>query len=426
MSAIQPAPCAADRAGTLTKALTVVREQSRALAAPLSPEDCQIQSMSDASPTKWHLAHTTWFFETFVLKPYLPGYRAFDDGFAHLYNSYYNSVGSMHPRPLRGMVTRPTLATVLDYRDHVDRHLARLLDEDALPAALADLVTLGLHHEQQHQELLLTDIKHAFSLNPTAPAYRADDRLPPSPERALEWIDFDPGIVEIGAPAHGFAFDNERPRHRTLLQPFALANRPVTNAEFRAFVEDGSYGQPTLWLSDGWATIQSEGWQRPLYWTNDLAHAFSLHGLQPLDPHAPACHLSYFEADAYARWAGARLPREGEWEHAAEGHAVRGHFVESGVLQPVADQGSMRSVTRLQQLFGSVWEWTQSPYVGYPGYRPPAGAVGEYNGKFMCNQWVLRGGSCASSADHLRSSYRNFFPPQARWQFTGLRLARDL
>lgn len=386
--------------------------------------------MPDASPTKWHLAHTSWFFETFVLAAYLPGYRAFDAAFAHLYNSYYNSIGSMHPRPLRGMVTRPTLAQVMDYRAHVDRHLRELLAGDDVPAAAAQLLALGAHHEQQHQELLLTDIKHAFSLNPLQPAYRAATPLGVADSADagqdvngdLRWQDYAEALVEIGTPAGGFAFDNERPRHRVLLPSYALASRPVTNAEYRAFMLDGGYTQPTLWLSDGWARVQTEHWTRPLYWSPDSETVFTLHGTQPINPQAPVCHLSYYEADAYARWAGARLPREAEWEHAAAALPVVGQFVESGHLQPLpATSGG-----GLRQLYGSVWEWTQSPYVGYPGYRPPAGAVGEYNGKFMSDQWVLRGGSCASAVSHLRAGYRNFFPAAARWQFSGLRLARDI
>ncbi len=400
-----------------------VRNFSVELAAGLSSEDCQVQSMADASPTKWHLAHTSWFFETFLLSEYLPGYEVFDPAFGYLFNSYYNSVGKMHSRPQRGLVTRPTLAQVLDYRSHVDAHLRQLMATDTLPPAAWPLLELGAHHEQQHQELLLTDIKHAFSLNPLQPAYRSKPRRTGSPAAAsLSWQEFAEAIVEIGTPDNVFAFDNERSRHRTLVQAYALAKRPVTNAEYLDFVRDGGYRQTTLWLSDGWTTLQAEDWQRPLYWSEDLDSEFTLHGPQPLDLHAPVCHLSYYEADAYARWAGARLPREAEWERAAGSQPVSGHFVDSGDLHPRGEDGG----EGLQQLYGDIWEWTQSPYVGYPGYQPPAGAVGEYNGKFMCNQWVLRGGSCASAASHLRAGYRNFFPPQARWQFSGLRLARDL
>jgi len=400
-----------------------VRDFSVELAVGLSSEDCQVQSMADASPTKWHLAHTSWFFETFLLSEYLPGYEVFDPAFGYLFNSYYNSVGSLYPRAQRGLVTRPALAQVLDYRSHVDAHLRQLMAADTLPPAAWPLLELGAHHEQQHQELLLTDIKHAFSLNPLQPAYRPKPRRTGSPAAAsLGWQEFAEAIVEIGTPDDVFAFDNERPRHRTLVQAYALAKRPVTNAEYLDFVRDGGYRQTTLWLSDGWITLQAEGWQRPLYWSEDLDSGFTLHGPQPLDLHAPVCHLSYYEADAYARWAGARLPREAEWERAAGSRPVSGHFVDSGDLHPRGEDGG----EGLQQLYGDVWEWTQSPYVGYPGYQTPAGAVGEYNGKFMCNQWVLRGGSCASAASHLRAGYRNFFPPQARWQFSGLRLARDL
>lgn len=407
----------------VARELLRVRDFSVELAASLSSEDCQVQSMADASPTKWHLAHPSWFFETFLLSEYLPGYEVFDPAFGYLFNSYYNSVGSLYPRAQRGLVTRPALAQVLDYRSHVDAHLRQLMALDTLPTAAWSLLELGAHHEQQHQELLLTDIKHAFSLNPLQPTYRPKPRRTGSPAAASSgWQEFAEAIVEIGTPDDVFAFDNERPRHRTLVQAYALAKRPVTNVEYRDFVRDGGYRQAALWLSDGWTTLQADGWQRPLYWSEDLGSEFTLHGPQPLDLHAPVCHLSYYEADAYARWAGARLPREAEWERAAGSQPVSGHFVESGDLHPRGEDGG----EGLQQLYGDVWEWTQSPYVGYPGYQTPAGAVGEYNGKFMCNQWVLRGGSCASAASHLRAGYRNFFPPQARWQFSGLRLARDL
>lgn len=402
-----------------------VRARSVALAASLSPEDAQLQSMEDASPAKWHLAHTSWFFEQFALGAD-PGYVPLDAGWTYLFNSYYDAVGERHERPRRGMLSRPSLAQVLSHRSSVDARMERLLRDPA--PRVAQIVAMGLQHEQQHQELLLTDIKHAFSSQPLKPAWRDDLPLPP-PARdvPLRWIEGAEGIVEIGAAPwpenDAFAFDNESPRHRTLLQPHALANRPVTNGEYRDFIDDGGYREPRLWLSAGWATVQAQGWRAPLYWDDDNAREFTLGGLRDIDPHAPVCHLSYFEADAFARWAGARLPTEAEWEHAAEARPVAGNFVERGWFHPVgadADDGD------LLQLFGDAWEWTSSAYAPYPGFATMDGALGEYNGKFMCNQQVLRGGSCASAADHLRASYRNFFQPPDRWQFSGLRLAKDL
>jgi ergothioneine biosynthesis protein EgtB len=397
-----------------------VRQQTVELCAGLSAEDLQLQSMPDASPGKWHLAHTSWFFEQFVLGRD-PAYRPRDPAWHYLFNSYYQSVGPMHARPQRGLLSRPSLDEVRDYRHRIDAAVCELLGRDGDPE-LAGLVELGLQHEQQHQELLLTDIKHAFWCNPLRPAYR-----PPLPEPArakavpLRFVDGREGIVEIGCRGEGFSFDNETPRHRTLLQPHALANRPVGNAEYLAFVREGGYREPGLWLADGWATVQREGWQHPLYWQDDLASEFTLAGVRELDPHEPVCHLSYYEAEAFARWAGARLPTEAEWESAAQGVPIDGNLQEGMRFQPrAATEGD-----GLLQLYGDVWEWTASPYVGYPGFRPPAGALGEYNGKFMCGQWVLRGGSCATPRDHLRATYRNFFPPHARWQFAGLRLGQD-
>ncbi|MDE2149296.1 MAG: ergothioneine biosynthesis protein EgtB [Gammaproteobacteria bacterium] len=397
-----------------------VRAQTEQLSAGLSAEDCQLQAMPDASPTKWHLAHTTWFFETFVLLRHLD-YRRFAAGFDYLFNSYYHGVGPMHIRAERGLISRPDLATVRRYRQHVDAAVQAALAQDALSAGALALLELGLHHEQQHQELILTDIKHALYANPLRPAYRATAAAATQPgtSPALRWRRFDEAIVAIGADEDGFAFDNERPRHRVLVPAFALAERPVTNAEYAEFVRAGGYAQPLLWLSDGWTAVQTEGWQRPLYWSKDLQSEFTLDGERELIAAAPVCHLSYYEADAFARWAGARLPTEFEWERAAANRLINGNFVDSGRLHPapVAADGDC--------LFGDVWEWTASPYVAYPGFRPAVGAVGEYNGKFMCNQIVLRGGSCATPAAHIRASYRNFFPPPARWQFSGLRLARD-
>jgi ergothioneine biosynthesis protein EgtB len=402
----------------LTARYAAVRAASVAICDGLSADDCQVQSMPEASPLKWHLAHTTWFFETFVLAGNA-AYRPFHADFAVLFNSYYHGVGPVHPRPERGLISRPTLVEVHDYRAHVDAAVAGLLERGVEPA-LRDRVEVGLHHERQHQELMLTDLLHAFSRNELRPAYRAGALPTGATPASAGWLERPAGIAEIGHRGPGFHFDNEAPRHRAWLEAHALATRCVTNGEYRDFVRDGGYAKPALWLSDGWDLVQAQRWQRPLYWDEDLAHHFTLRGLQPLDAHAPACHLSYYEADAYARWAGARLPTEAEWEAAAADAPVTGNFVESGALLPRAQAGSE------PDFFGNVWQWTASAYTAYPAYRPAAGALGEYNGKFMCNQWVLRGGSCASAADHVRVTYRNFFPPPARWQFSGLRLARDL
>ncbi len=397
-----------------------IRATTEELAEPLGPEDQTIQSMPDVSPTKWHRAHTSWFFEEFVLAPHLPGYRRFHPGYGYLFNSYYNAVGQMHPRPQRGMLSRPTMDEVADYRRHVDQHMEALLG-NALPAPeLHALILLGTHHEQQHQELLLTDIKHVLSMNPLHPAYREQHRPTPAAERALRFLPGQSGLVTIGHRGDDFHFDNEGPAHQVFLQPHALANRPVCNGEYRDFIRDGGYRRPELWLSDGCATVQQQGWERPLYWQEDLQSEFTLYGVQPLDPNAPVCHLSYYEADAYARWAGARLPTEAEWEAFAREHATESGPQHQGDFHPLAvGDGTVPSP-------GGVWEWTSSAYAAYPGYQPPPGAVGEYNGKFMCNQLVLRGGSCATPPDHIRVSYRNFFYADARWQFTGLRLARDV
>jgi ergothioneine biosynthesis protein EgtB len=393
------------------------------LAEPLTAEDCAAQSMPDASPTKWHLAHTTWFFEQFVLRPLVPGYRAFDPDFEYLFNSYYDAVGERHPRPERGLLTRPSLSRVIDYRTVVDEHVQRLLADDEVPAAI---VELGLNHEQQHQELMLTDLKHLFSRNPLEPAYRRDRPAVASAASECtppDWSQHGGGLREIGTDAGScFCFDNETPRHRVWVDPYLLAHRPVTNGEFREFIRDGGYEQPLLWLSDGWAAAMREGWRRPLYWSEALDSEFTLGGRRDLDPDSPVCHVSYYEADAFARWAGARLPTEAEWELVAADQPVEGNLLGSGPLHP----GPASQPGTPAQLFGDVWEWTASPYVPYSGFVPPAGALGEYNSKFMCNQMVLRGGSCATPAGHVRASYRNFFPPEARWQFSGLRLARSV
>lgn len=421
MSTVRPAARHAPHAASITDACRDVRARPIALAAPLSAEDACVQSMPDASPAKWHLAHTTWFFERFVLAARDPGYRVFHERFEYLFNSYYFTVGQMHLRPRRGLITRPSLAEVLDYRAYVDAAVAALLERQAGDAELEFLVTLGMHHEQQHQELMLTDIKHLLAQNPLLPAYVERPAPVAADAPPLRWIRGNTGLCEIGHAGEGFAFDNETPRHRVLLGEHALASRLVTNAEYREFIDDGGYAESGLWLSDGWSTVVSEGWQRPLYWQEDLAQEFMLAGLAPIQPEAPVVHLSYYEADAFARWAGARLPTEFEWEAAAVGRRQDGHFAGSGAYHPRPAPG----VDGIHQLFGDAWEWTASPYAPYPGFRPLAGSLGEYNGKFMCSQMVLRGGSCATPAGHVRPSYRNFFYPGQRWQFSGLRLARD-
>ena len=407
-----------------------VRRFTERLCEPLATEDYVVQSMADVSPTKWHLAHTSWFFETFVLKPYLNGYVELNPTYAFLFNSYYVQAGERHCRAQRGYISRPTVAEVFAYRRHVDSAVLALLGgldtDEELRARVADVVTIGLHHEQQHQELMLTDIKHVFSVNPLRPVYRP--RLAQARSRAVaqEWVLFPGGLYWIGHDGTGFAYDNEGPRHRAFLEPFELASRLVTNGEYTAFIENGGYRRAELWLSLGWMAAQENSWSEPFYWEKrdgDWWH-FTLAGMRLIDPDEPVTHLSYFEADAYARWAGARLPTEAEWEVAAADLPVRGNLVESELLHPAAADTAARA-SSLQQMYGDVWEWTQSPYMPYPGYRTAEGALGEYNGKFMCNQFVLRGGSCATSQTHIRPTYRNFFPPEATWQFTGVRLARN-
>jgi ergothioneine biosynthesis protein EgtB len=381
--------------------------------------------MPDASPVKWHLAHTTWFFEQFLLTPFLQGYRPFDAQYDFLFNSYYEAVGPRHSRPARGLLSRPTVAEVCRYRTHVDAQMLRLLQTRGCDARIRSRLELGINHEQQHQELILTDLKHAYSLNPLRPAYGSRVPANAGEARPLRFIGFNPGICEIGAAGDAFHFDNEAPRHSALVAPFALADRLITNAEYREFIDDGGYHRAELWLSDGWAHAQQHRWERPLYWSDDDDAEFTLAGMQPLAPHAPVCHLSYYEADAYARWAGMRLPTEFEWEVAAAQCAVDGNLLDSGRLHPAA-LSTHGPASSPAQMFGDTWEWTASPYMPYPGFRPLAGALGEYNGKFMCNQMVLRGGSCFTPADHVRATYRNFFYPTARGQVSGLRLARDL
>lgn len=408
-----------------------VRALTETLASPLSPEDQVVQSMPDVSPTKWHRAHVTWFFETFVLVPDIAGYGLFDPSYCYLFNSYYETVGQRQPRPERGMITRPGVAEVARFRRHVDDAMTELLDhgDDELLARVADRVVLGLHHEQQHQELLLMDIKHVLSRNPFDPVYLT--AAPPSsnvPTRAQRWTHFDGGLVEIGYAGRGFAFDNECPRHTVVLNPFVLADRLVTAGEWKAFIDDDGYRRPELWLSDGWTTVQAQRWEAPLYWRHDGDDwsVFTLHGRRHLTDAEPVVHVSHYEADAFANWAGARLPTEHEWEHAAASCPVDGHFLperslDTGALHPT----SAGAEPGLQQLYGDVWEWTRSAYLPYPRFAPAPGAIGEYNGKFMSNQMVLRGGACVTPTGHIRATYRNFFPPAARWMFGGVRLAAD-
>ncbi len=402
------------------------RQATLRLAAPLSAEDCAIQSMPDASPVKWHLGHTSWFFETFVLQPAMAVRAPSRPEFRVLFNSYYNAVGRQHPRHLRGLLSRPSIDDVLAYRQQVDGLVLDLLRREALPAELMNVLALGLNHEQQHQELILTDIKHLFFSNPLRPAYRAPEGSPRHQSAPQRWIGHAAGLRRIGHEGTEFSFDNETPRHRVFLEPFEISSRPVTNEEFLAFIEDGGYTRPELWLADAWTALREQGWEAPLYWErhDDAWVQFSLSGQSEVRPQEPVCHVSYWEADAFARWAGARLPTEAEWEVAASEAPIEGNFVESGQLHP--RPGPPRGAGRVpDDLFGNVWEWTSSAYGPYPGYRPLEGALGEYNGKFMCGQLVLRGGSCATPRSHIRATYRNFFYPQTRWQFSGIRLARD-
>jgi ergothioneine biosynthesis protein EgtB len=396
-----------------------IRDTTMRITASLSPEDQMLQSMPDASPTKWHLAHTTWFFETFILLPHVPGYQVFDPHFQYLFNSYYKQLGSHPARGSRGLMSRPGLERVHAYRSHVDAALLGMLNH-ASDEVLA-LIELGLNHEQQHQELILTDIKHALWSSPLQP-----ERVPATPLQVsatpLNWTEIEGGIHLIGHQGTGFAFDNESPRHEVLLRAFRLASRPVTNGEYLEFMQDGGYRRPDLWLSDGWDKVCAEGWSAPLYWERkeedpESWSQFTVRGLQDVNLAEPVCHLSYYEADAYARWCDARLPTEEEWEVAASRTSARGVFLEENAVHP-------RPARETPQMFGEVWEWNSSPYVAYPGFKPAEGLIGEYNGKFMVNQLVLRGGSCATPASHIRGTYRNFFPPHARWQFSGLRLAK--
>lgn len=407
-----------------------VRDQTPRLTETLSAEDMAVQSMPDASPGKWHLAHTTWFFEEFILRERDKSYRRYDQDFSYLFNSYYEAAGKRHPRPDRGLLTRPSRSEVLDYRAHVDSSMQSLIAEvesnagEASYQSLRETVITGLHHEMQHQELLLTDIVHLMSFNPLCPAVFPASRPPSSASRVLTMKQYAGGLVEVGAGNEGFSYDCERPRHQVFLPPYALANRPVTNGEWLEFMEDGGYGNPMLWLADGWDTCQRNNWQAPLYWRQYQGewHQFGLDGLRPLTLAAPVCHISYYEADAYANWAGKRLPSEQEWEHGVAGMVVEGNFLDSRTFRPQASAGIDEGI---HQVYGDVWEWTRSPYMAYPGFKPESGPLQEYNGKFMANQFVLKGGSCVSPKQQLRASYRNFFFPQQRWQFTGLRLAEN-
>ena len=403
-----------------------VRRRSLALAAPLTDEDCGAQSMPDASPIKWHLAHTTWFFETFILERMEPGFQPFHPAFRVLFNSYYNGIGEKHPRAQRGLLTRPAMAQVRAYRADVDARIARLLASELAPAdrvQLASLLTLGLEHEQQHQELMLTDVKHLLAQSALLPAYVDQALRPAAPVPALEWIALDGGLTDIGYDGDGFSFDNELPRHRQYVAPFKLASRLVTNGEYLDFINAGGYANAALWLAEGWDWVRTQNLRCPIYWRQDEPgqwQEFTLLGAQPLDLQRPATHLSLFEADAYAHWAGARLPTEAEWEMAAQASAMRPQ--DNGDLHPAGAGGAAEA--GLAQMFDHCWQWTSSSYAPYPGFETAPGAIGEYNGKFMLNQYVLRGSSCATPAGHARASYRNFFPAGARWQFTGIRLAR--
>ncbi len=403
-----------------------VRLFTTELALPLEVEDQVIQSMPDVSPTKWHLAHTTWFFEHFILGKFVEDYEPVDSDYHHLFNSYYETIGRPFSRPNRGLLSRPTVAEVMAYRRLIDERVREYLDtaDEENWEELAFRLELGIQHEQQHQELILTDIKHVFSRNPLKPPYGDVQRPDPGATTSCSWMGIEGGVKEIGHEGESFGFDNERSRHEVLVRDFQLATRPVSCGEYREFMEDGGYERPELWLADGWAHAQQESWKAPLYWEKDRDgwQLFTLRGMECLELLQPVTHVSFYEADAFARWKGARLPSEAEWEVACRDQPIRGNFVDSYLLHPRCAQNDGQE---LLQVYGDVWEWTQSPYGPYPGFQPLAGAIGEYNGKFMCNQMVLRGGSCATSREHMRPTYRNFFYPAQRWQFTGIRLARD-
>jgi ergothioneine biosynthesis protein EgtB len=407
---------------TIAARYTDVRRHTLALADPLSEEDCCVQSMPDASPIKWHMAHTTWFFETFILERHEAGFKPFHPAFRVLFNSYYNGVGDKHPRPQRGMLTRPPLRDIVAYRHNVDERICALLSEHTLTTELLALVETGLQHEQQHQELMLTDVKHMLSMNPLSPAYSNTPYKPAPASAPLSWVEQEAALVGIGHAGECFCFDNETPRHRQFVEAHAIASRQVNNREFQQFVEDGGYREPALWLSEGWDWVQANRLAHPLYWRQDTTgwKEFTLYGLQPVDPDRPVTHVSFFEAEAYARWAGVRLATEAEWEHAASGASLFG-------VHGLHPMPSLREQANgMTELFGTNWQWTLSSYAPYPGYRTADGAIGEYNGKFMSNQYVLRGSSCATPPGHARATYRNFFPATARWQFAGIRLARSI
>jgi ergothioneine biosynthesis protein EgtB len=432
-SRTEPEKAAADRGemgpapNLLRGQYAVVRQTTEQLARPLSSEDCQIQSMPDASPTKWHLAHTSWFFETFVLADRAPGYDVFDQSFKFLFNSYYNAIGDRLARPSRGLITRPSLDEVYAYRASVDQAMQSYFEVagGSLDANVAAVIELGINHEQQHQELILTDIKHALAQNPLRPAYREGAEISSSASmRAMEWLDYPGGLEWVGHDGRGFSFDNEGPRHRVFLGPYQLGSRLVTNGEFVAFIDDGGYTRPELWLSDGWNFVSTQRWKAPLYWekSGDEYWITTLNGFRPVSQAEPVCHVSFYEADAFARWALARLPTEFEWELAASQVKPAGNLLDAHIFHPQPTELG----AEIAQFFGDAWEWTRSSYSPYPGSRPAPGALGEYNAKFMCNQIVLRGGSCVTPVSHIRATYRNFFPPEARWQFSGIRLARDV
>jgi len=409
-----------------------VRRRTETLCDPLEVDDFNIQTMPDVSPVKWHIAHVTWFFETFILTNYLDGYKVFHPRFAHLFNSYYETVGTFHPRPERGFLNRPTIKEVFAYRAHVDAAMVALLEDEGHDdrETIRFLTLVGLNHEQQHQELMLTDLKHVFANNPLRPAYH-DVTLPSTTSKTHSWPSFDGGLVEIGHSGSlrdGYFYDNETPVHKVYLEPYRLASHPVSNGEFIEFMEDGGYGRSDLWLSEAWATVRDQGWLAPFYWEKTEQGGWAqmtLSGLKPVDLNAPVCHVSFFEADAFARWVGKRLPSEAEWEVAARGLPIEGNFQEDDRFNPIGGDDSYGG-EGLTQMFGDVWEWTASPYSAYPGFKPLGGSLGEYNGKFMCSQFVLRGGSCVTPKEHIRPTYRNFFYPKDRWQFSGFRLAESV
>ena len=415
-----------------------VRKHSTDFCDPLCTEDLVIQSMADVSPTKWHLAHTSWFFETFVLEKAITSYKSPDPNFAYLFNSYYVQAGERHCRPKRGLISRPTLEQTFKYREHVDLHMLDFMENATLEQVelFAPIVEIGLHHEQQHQELMVTDIKHVFSENPMKPAYSNELNTPPSSSPCeTEWVNFPDGVYWIGADGEDFTYDNEQPRHRVFTNNFSMADRLVTNGEYIEFIEDGAYKRPELWLSEGWGVVESNGWEAPLYWekTDGNWHYYTLSGLREVNPNEPVCHVSLYEAEAYSSWAGARLPTEAEWEVASDGLEIEGNFVENNHLHPIPLSPEPKipkpispgpNGNPLRQMYGDLWEWTRSAYLPYPGFKASSGALGEYNGKFMSSQMVLKGGSCATSITHIRNTYRNFFYPDSRWQFMGIRLAK--